>query len=330
MPAPKYLNNTGVSLSMAVWLAHDDYDYNDDPNTISVTTLMKPVRQIVLAMRLPPEQATLPDIQNRVASRLGTAVHNEVERTWINHMRPAMQALGYPNAVIDRIRVNPTEEQAADPNNILVYLEQRTEKKVGRWTVSGKFDLVADGRLEDVKTTTTFTYSNQTKAEEYPLQGSLYRWLNPKKITHDLMAIQFLFTDWAGYKLKSEKNYPPHKVMEKVYQLKTVDETDKWVRGKLDLLERCIKLPETELPRCSDKELWKDDPVYKFYSNPAKTERATKNFDNPQDAEAHRIKAGKGIVIPVQGKVKACLYCPGFELCTQKDEYLLDGSLAVG
>lgn len=46
-------NNTGVSLAMAVWLVNDDYDYQKaKPNYISVTTLLKPLRQIVLPRRV--------------------------------------------------------------------------------------------------------------------------------------------------------------------------------------------------------------------------------------------------------------------------------------
>ena len=39
-------NNTNLPLSIAVWLACDDYDYNNDPYTISATTLLKPLKQI--------------------------------------------------------------------------------------------------------------------------------------------------------------------------------------------------------------------------------------------------------------------------------------------
>jgi hypothetical protein len=329
MTVATFTNNTGISLSMAVWLAHDSYDHNDDPFTISATSLMKPVRQLVLASRLP--KVTDPvDIQSLVASRLGTAVHNEIERVWRNHYKEAMAALGYPKMVIDRIRIDPSPEEAKDPDIIAVYMEQRSHRKVGKWTISGKFDFIGDGRVEDFKTTGAYTYTNNTKAEDYKIQGSLYRWLNEDKVTQDTMAIQFLFTDWAGFRAKQDANYPPNRVMDKAYNLMTVAETTAWVRQKLDQLERMLALPEPELPPCSDKDLWKDPTVYKYYANPAKLTRATKNFTDYAAAEVHRIQAGKGVVIPVEGQVKACRTCPCFELCTQKDAYLNEGSLVLG
>ena len=46
----QFSNNSNITLSMAVWLATDDYDHND--KVISVTTLLKPIKQTVLAARV--------------------------------------------------------------------------------------------------------------------------------------------------------------------------------------------------------------------------------------------------------------------------------------
>ena len=43
----KYLNGTNVPLSVALFLADDNYDY--EPNTISATALIRPIRQIILS-----------------------------------------------------------------------------------------------------------------------------------------------------------------------------------------------------------------------------------------------------------------------------------------
>ena len=53
----RYLNPSNVPLSLAVFLANDTYDY--EPGTISATGLMRPLRQIILSRRVPPEQNTL-------------------------------------------------------------------------------------------------------------------------------------------------------------------------------------------------------------------------------------------------------------------------------
>lgn len=46
----QYTNTTNIPLPLAVFLATDDYDYQ--PDTISVTTLLKPIKQIILGRRL--------------------------------------------------------------------------------------------------------------------------------------------------------------------------------------------------------------------------------------------------------------------------------------
>ena len=51
MPA-RYANVSEVPLALAVFLASDYYDYDTVPNTISATTLLKPLRQIVLPPRI--------------------------------------------------------------------------------------------------------------------------------------------------------------------------------------------------------------------------------------------------------------------------------------
>ena len=44
-------NEQGIGLSMAVFLAHDDYDYDARANGISATGMIKPVRQTILGKR---------------------------------------------------------------------------------------------------------------------------------------------------------------------------------------------------------------------------------------------------------------------------------------
>ena len=64
----RYTNQFNISLPLAVFLATDDYDY--EPNVISVTSLLKPVRQLVLSKRVKPDEA-LVDISGLVSARMG-------------------------------------------------------------------------------------------------------------------------------------------------------------------------------------------------------------------------------------------------------------------
>lgn len=317
----RYTNVSNVPLSMAVFLATDSYDYVDDPNYISTTSLIKPLRQLILASRVKQEDTSV-DLVNMVPSRIGSAIHDTIERAWKTNYRNAMKLLGYPKRVIDRVVINPSKEELTD-DTVPIYLEQRSLKKVGKWTIGGKFDFVGDGRVEDFKSTSTYTAINKTKDDDYILQGSIYRWLQPEIITRDEMAIQFIFTDWSAARANSDPAYPQARIQQRVLKLKSLAETDAFIKRKLRLIEQYWDSPEEEIPYCTDEELWRSDPVFKYYKNPAKTSRSTKNFDTKQEAYQRLAEDGHvGMVVEQPGQVTACRYCPGFGLCTQKDQLL--------
>lgn len=323
---PSYSNTSGVSLSIAVFLATDSYDY--DPDTISATSLIKPLRQIVLAPRVDSSLAST-ELTNMVASRMGTAIHDGIERAWITNHRKALAILGYPQKVIDRVIINP-EPGKLPEDAIPIYLEKRSKRQLGNYTISGKFDFVSDGRVEDFKSTSTYTVVNNTNDAKYILQGSIYRWLNPTIITKDDMAIQFIFTDWAAMRAKTDPSYPQQRVQQRILPLMSLVETENWLRNKLALVDQFLEAEESTIPLCSDEDLWRSAPVYKYYKNPEKTVRSTKNFDTMQEAYLKRAEDGNvGIVKEQPGQVTACKYCPAFAACTQKDALIARGDLVL-
>jgi len=311
---------------MAVFLATDHYDHDD--LTISATSLIKPLRQIILSSRV-DNSASSVDLVDMVASRMGTAIHDGIERAWVTNHEKALALLGYPKNVINRVRINPKPEDLSS-DTIPIYLEQRAYKQVGKHTVSGKFDFVGDGRVEDFKSTTTYTAVNNTNDEKYILQGSIYRWLNPTIITRDDMAIQFIFTDWSAARARAEPNYPQQRIQQRVLQLMPISATDHYVKSKLDQIDRYMGVEESSIPHCSDEDLWRSDPIFKYYKNPEKTARSTKNFTTKQEAYIRLAEeGGKGIVKEVPGQVIACKYCNAFSVCSQKDALIAQGDLIL-
>ena len=325
---PRYFNVSEVPLSLAVFLANDTYDHSEDPQTISATTLIKPVRQVVLSSRIPPEQ-DLADLTQMVASRMGSAIHDGIERAWKQNYKSSLTALGYPQKIVERIAINPKPEEVTE-DTIPVYLEQRKSKKLGNWTISGKYDFIGEGQVEDFKTTSVFTYLNGSNDENYIWQGSIYRWINPELITKNQMAVRFLFTDWQAVKARTDPNYPPYRFHSKVYTLKSLQETETFIRDKLSLLEKYWNAPEAEIPYCTDEDLWRREPVWKYYKNPQKMSRSTKNFSSKQEAYIRLSQDGNvGVVIEQPGVVTACKYCKAFPVCTQKDALIASGDLTL-
>ncbi len=323
----KYVNTKGVTLPVAVWLATDNYDYNDDPKAISTTTLLKSVRQIVLSRRMKPGDGNI-ELTSLVPSRMGTSFHDSIEAAWTTNHVKAMEALGYPKKLIERIKINP-DPTTVGPDDLPVYLELRSSRSLEGWTVNGKFDFVGEGRVNDFKSTGVFTYQKKVNDEKFILQGSIYRWLNPGIITDSTMAIQYIFTDWQAMLAHSGKNnYPPNRIVEVLLPLKSVAETENYIRSKLIKITELETADEADLPECNDEELWRREPVWKYYKNPANTKRSTKNYDNFLEAQQHFIKdGGVGLVKEIGGEVIACLYCDAYSMCTQKDALILAGSL---
>lgn len=325
MPA-SYTNVQDVPLALAVFLASDYYDHDERPNTISVTTLMKPLRQIILPSRIPPTHA-LPSLPDMMENRTGAAIHDGIERAWLtNHVR-AMQALGYPQRVIDMVVLNPPDD-ADLTNKLPVYLERRSEKSIGKWTITGKFDIVVQGMVEDFKNTKVWTYQNQVNNNKYALQGSLYRWLNPKIITNPQMRIHFIFRDWQQSKSFIDKNYPSRNFKSQTFDMLSLSESETYVRNKLALIDQYWDADEKDIPHCNDEDLWRRDAKWKFYLSGDTTTRASKVCDSAQEAILYQAsKNGRGVIKEVPGEVVACKYCPGFMACSQKDLLIEAGDL---
>ena len=325
--ALQYTNKHDVSLALAVFLMMDSYDHDDRPNSVSATGLLRPLRQLVLSQQNKELLKTV-DISDLVASRMGTAIHDSCEAAWTDHsnVAQALKVLGASEAAVDSIVINPT---SLKPGQIPVYVEQRAEKKILDFYVTGKYDLVLDGTLNDYKSTSVWTYIYDSNADSYTKQGSIYKWLNPEKITSDYININYIFTDWSASKARQDpKQYPQQRVLTKKYPLWGNDATEQWIMNKLEAYQALADSPQEVLPECTDEELWASRTVHKYYKNPNALTRSTKNFDTMDEALVRKANDGDvGTIVTVPGEVKACRYCPVVAICNQAETMLADGRL---
>lgn len=322
---PQLTNNYDIPLLLAAWLMTDEYDYIHDPKYISATSIMRPIQETVLGARVKEANKGPSDIADRIASALGNSVHNSVERAWKTRelLEKALVMLGYPVEDINLIEVNPV---IADSEKHQVYIEQRAFNKIEGYTVGGKFDAVLGGIVHDVKTTSVWSWIKGTRDEDYRIQGSIYRWLNPDKITEDVIRVCFLFTDWQKGMVGTVQGYPDVRCKFKDIELMSIEETENWVRSRLKQIKSLQGKPAEEMPPCTDEEIWLEKPKFKYYSNPAKTDgRATKNFDDHLEAIAYLEEKGKGVILSSPPKAKKCKeYCNAFTVCKQKENYTFD------
>ena len=343
MAGQKLTNNSNLSLTMALWLAMDNYDHEpddapkDDLPIVSVTQLLKPTRALVLAHRVPEEEASV-DLQDLAARALGQSVHDAIERGVKSDQRDRiLKMLGVSGKVIEKIRINPTKEELeAEPYMIPYYIEKRAYRKITStngtevW-ISGKFDQVFNGQVEDNKTVPVYKYMKMDNSEksDFALQQGMYRWLNPEIITSDVGRVNFIFKDWRRGDSEYLPGYPPYPVTEMPIQLMSMEECEKYIRNKLDEILMSARITnEADMPRCREDELWKSPDVHKYYKNPetaAAGGRSTKNFDSYPAAMQHKAQQnGVGIIKTVPGEVRRCSYCDAAPLCTQRLEYKTD------
>ena len=321
-------NKFNVPLSLSVWLAHSDYDVYPSTKTISATSLLKPLKSIVLSMRATEGSST--DVMDLVPSSLGTAIHTAIESAWTHKdLRETLQALGHPQRVVEGVIVNPTKDQLVE-GVIPIYMEIRNTKEILGWNITGKFDFICDGKLEDFKSTGTYNYINQSNSQKYIQQASIYRWLNPDLVTDDIFTINYIFTDWSSVKAKQESGYPQSRLLAQKFQLMSVADTEKFIKEKVQKVDAHWNNEALQLPDCTPEELWMKPSVFKYYKDPNKTERSTKNFDTYWEANQRLVEDGSvGKVVEIKGEAVFCKYCAARNVCGQAKNLINEGRLVL-
>lgn len=322
----KITNEHEVSLALAVWLLYDEYDYVDNPKYLSATTLLKPLKQIVMKHRVDFSNESI-DVMDFAQASMGTGLHDSIEKAWKLGHKSALKKLGYPERVVNAVVINPTKEDFdKNPDLIPVYIERRGTKNLRGWLIGGKFDIVTEGLLQDFKSTSTYSWVAGSRDDEHKMQGSIYRWIHDDVITEDVIRINYIFTDFVKYMAASNPKYPARRIMHKDIPLLSYERTEAWLNEKLQLIEKYWDAPESEIPECTDEELWRTEPQFKYFSDPAKVDvpgaRSTKNFDDMISARKFMAeKGGKGAIKVVEGQVKRCEYCAVAPICKQRERY---------
>jgi len=325
-----YTNRGNISLIVAVWLAAEDtYDLVYHPNVFSVTEILKPLRSVVLTRQIAAAKGeSAIDIMDILPAQLGHAVHTAIEEAWLGNYKQAMKNMGIPDSVIDHVHLNAEKED--DPDGIYIYMEKRTVKEINGVFLSGKFDVVDQGRVKDIKNTKTYNWIKGTNDEKYALQGSMYRWLNPDIIKDDNMDVEMIFNDWSQFKAMVDKQYPQKAIMTRTLPLLDPGKTEAFIIQTIGKILKYADAKQSELPRCTPEELWMDPPKWAYYKDRTKTVRATKLFSTEEEAFIQKAKDGNtGMVVKREMKPKFCEYCAARGICLQADEYVKAGLLEL-
>ena len=291
----KYTNKNNFPDFVVEWLEHDSYDY--DENSLSATTLMQPPR--AYALKKQNWDRLEIDVEDLIASRYGTAIHDSVEKVNLTGCKQ----------------------------------EERLKKAVKNKVISGKFDIlkeISDKRwqLIDVKSTSVWTFIYGSRDEDYKKQLSIYRWLALQN-NYDVIQtakIWMIFTDWSQAKAKEDPKYPQTRIMIKEVELWGDEETLKYIGERMTILEKTAAMDQSEMPECTDEELWTSGESWAVQKKGAK--RAMKVHKTEIEAKTQLATLNDEYEsIHRPGKVARCRYCVARKFCNQHTELVEKGRI---
>ena len=291
----KYTNKRNFPDFVVEWLKHDEYDY--DENAFSATTLMQPPRSYALKKQNWDRLEI--DVEDLIASRYGTAIHDSVEKVGLTGCKQ----------------------------------EERLKKSVKNKVVTGKFDILKEvgpkkWQLIDVKSTSVWTFIYGSRDDDYRKQLSIYRWLaiQNKYDVSQTAKIWMIFTDWSAAKAKLDPEYPQTRIVIKEVDLWGDNQTLSYIGERLDIMEQTVLMDQSEMPKCTDEELWTSGESWAIMKKGAK--RATKVHKTALEAKTHLDTLSEEYeAVHRPGKVARCRYCAARKFCNQHTELVEAGRI---
>lgn len=280
-------NNHNLPEAIYHAIANDVYDgpKATEEKRISCTATIQPVQKYVLTKRHYHELKE--DAADRLWSLMGQSVHAILERT--------------------------------DTKNNIV--EERLERKIGGWTVSGKVDIMNERLLSDYKITSVWQYIHAKSGKvEHEQQLNINRWLALPVFPYitDLQT-NLILRDWSAGKAKGNPDFPPIPLVSVQLRVWHPIEVEAFLSARLAKIDAAMALPDAQLPECSPEEMWETPTMFAVKKQGGK--RALKLYAKREDAEA---ALGPGLVVEVRpGERKRCSeYCPVSHLCAQHKAYM--------
>lgn len=196
---------------------------HNKPNSVSITTLLKGTREIILERRHWDEMTV--DVSDRIWAIYGQIAHKLLE--------------------------HETENTVA---------EEYLSAEIDGYKVTGRMDLynLESHVIDDYKTASVWKIIKRD-FEDWKLQGIGYGWLLYKN-GFDAKRAQFtaILKDHKKSEAKYDRNYPQKPVYVVSFPITPADiyDFERFVTAKIAELKRCENLPDDELPICSAKERW--------------------------------------------------------------------------
>ncbi len=306
----KINNKFGFPKPIVHWLKQTDYDLEKEEGIISATELMKPVRMFWLT-RIHQDNVEI-DILDLIASRYGEAIHNSFAKA------------DYPDAIQEQRFTRPLNITGED---VPIRITGKPDMLLtDEHHLPGKDTL----HLVDIKSTSVWTYIFSSKLEDYITQLSIYRWIlnvNPELNIDDDATIYYIFTDWKQSDAKRKDDYPNSRIAVQKITLMSLQETEEYIRERVDQIMAFSELGDKGLPYCTTEELWQQPDKWAVMKEGRKS--AVRVFGSEDDAKEWIKPSTRDLYIEHRpGKVHRCNYCLVRSVCDQykklQEEGLID------
>ena len=254
---------------------------HNQPDTLSATTLIQGIKQIILTERHWEELED--DVADRIWAIWGQAVHSLLEIEGEND-----------------------------------FTEQKMSYKIGKITVTGTIDNydMKHGVICDYKTASI----NKVRFKDFNdwyLQGMIYAWLLTKN-NFPVSRCRFiaLLKDHSKSEAMRDYQYPKEPVY--IYEFPVTPQAlfkiGVFIKNKVDEYQRYNALDDNVIPPCSPVERWERPPKFAVIKNGAK--KAFRLFDKREDANLlaetksdYYVEHRPGESIRCQSFCLCCRYC---------------------
>jgi hypothetical protein len=280
--------------------------YDNWGSDYSVTGLLRPAREIMLAKRYQEEIDAQPfthdSIEKTLKSFKGTAIHNHFEymlRRFMNKNRKK----GY-------------------------LIERRIWDRINDRKISGKFDAYLNKCLYDWKTTSVWkrVFGDWSDFEK---QLNLYAYLlGTCGIEVKMLSIIAWYLDWDKMKVFGDPEYPKAEIEQIVFSdLWSKKEAKDFLYSRIDHMKENEDRPDDELDLCDDKEMWAKPTAWAVMRPGQPRAVASKDMTTKRKAQAYirNAKQDDKDTFTVEcrpGKRTKCEdFCSAAPFCNQYQEW---------
>lgn len=299
-----FTNNTGLSKEHALFAAYHSTLYTGNPpreGKVSATGIIAPLRKLLLAIKYPDQP--IKDVADLITAAKGTAMHEGLNK-------------------------------ALTAANLGYVCEERVEREVNGWKVSGEFDvLTPDKQIKDLKHVSNYNIKKLNEDREilnsawsieevltytptygkYVAQLSIYHYLLNDPDVQPYGSILFSLnngSDMGKYKIDQEVTFP-------LFPDEAVEE---FLFNRIQILKD--HLANDTLPLCTDEERGYTPGEWKLQrmgsTGKLATVRGSKCSSAEELAAFIRAKGRPGDIEHVtEPQYKLCQYCSVRSVCDQ-------------